>query len=99
VGIFRTKEIVAQAQPVERPDAPETRFNMASALHESALAVYHDIADRLTEAHARYSSLVTDIDAEIAHLSDIRTAAVERARKAKDSAVSILDMTRNFRND
>ncbi len=90
---------VPAPEPVTVPDAPEARFNAASALHESALAVYHDIADRLTEATARYSSLIDDLDGEIERLVFMRNEAANRANQADESARSILDLTRGFRND
>lgn len=99
MGIFRSKPAAEPVAPVAAPDATEQRFNTASALHDSALAVYHDIADRLVAAHTLYDSLVGDIDSEIDRLYEIRTTAAERAEQAKESARAILDLTRGYRND
>ncbi len=99
MSILRSKTTVTDTAPITVPDAPEARFNAASALHQSALVHYHEIADQLAEAHARYYTLVSELDAEIERLTKLRSESLTRGDQAKESARSILDLTRGFRDE
>jgi predicted negative regulator of RcsB-dependent stress response len=95
VGIFRTPQIVDE---LYEPTLVE-RFNTASAVHGSSLQVFQDLAERLTAAESEYRAVIAEADEEITRLTALRTAALDAARKAKESATSVLDMTRGFRNE
>lgn len=97
MGIFRSAAVIAAAPPV--PTTLEERYNSASATHGSALAVFEDLASRLSDAAMEYQAVMDEAHAEIDRLSALAELAHADMRKATDSAVSILDITRGFRND
>jgi F0F1-type ATP synthase membrane subunit b/b' len=92
LGIF-SRSVRATAETLAE------RYNSASALHGSALKVFEDVAARLSDAEAEYHAVADDANAEIARLTLLRDSARADAGRANDSAVSLLDITRGFRND
>lgn len=92
MGIFRTRAIVA-------PLTLSERYNSASAMHGSAVSVFQDIAARISEAETEYRSVAAEADEEINRLTYLRDTAHNDAQRARESAVSILDLTRGYRNE
>lgn len=80
-------------------DTLEERFNGASALHGSALAVFDELAERLSDAAMEYQAIDDAAIAEIDALNMLRDRTHINMRRATDSAVAVLDITRGFRND
>lgn len=92
MGIFRVK---AAAAPLTLSE----RYNSASAMHASAVSVFQDIAARISEAETEYRLVAVEADDEINRLTCLRDTARNDAQRARESAVSILDLTRGYRNE
>lgn len=95
MGIFRSAAVISAAAPLTL----EERYNSASAEHGSALSVFEDLASRLSHAALEYQAVADEAQSEIMRLGRIADQAYADMQKATDSAVSILDITRGFRND
>lgn len=87
------------ARKAAAPETLDQRYNAASALHGSAVAVFDDIARRLSDAEMEYNGVADEAQAEIDRLSVLRDTARDDAARAAQSTISVLDITRGFRND
>lgn len=98
MGIFRSKAVVSAARTAT-PLTLSERYNVASAMHASAVSVFQGIASQLADSSMEYQAVADDAQAEINRLTTLRDTATDDMVRARDSAVSILDLTRGYRNE
>lgn len=89
MGIFGSKAIIKAASVSLAED-----YNTAQAVHGSAVSIFVEVADQLAEAESRFLMVAAMAQEEITLLTHIRDEAIDAASQAKDSARSVLDLSR-----
>lgn len=72
------------------------RFNIASATHAAAYAVFTEVAAQLDEAADLYNSVAAEAEEEITRLIMIRDDAIVAATNARKSTEHVLNLTRGI---
>lgn len=96
---YKGGEIPTLPNDWPKPATLAERYNGASALRGSALSIFEDTAYRLSDAEREFMAVANEAAEEIDRLSVLREAATADAETARESARSILDLTRGYRND
>lgn len=94
MGIFGSRQIIQAASY-----SLAERFNVAQALHGSAVTIFHDVAAQLSEAESHYRDVVAEADEEINRLRLVRDTADKSATSAKTSTVAVLNLARGINSN
>lgn len=86
MGIFRSRT-------AKEPTLDE-RFNIAQALHYSAVSIFRDVVHQLDEASDHYTSVAGEAQEEIARLIYIRNEAQAQQASVRKSTDSILNLVK-----
>lgn len=94
MGVFGYKRIIQAASY-----SLAERYNVAQALHGSAVTIFHDVAAQLSEAEGHYRDVVAEADEEINRLRLVRDEADKSAVSANASTTAVLNLARGINSN